>query len=661
MRRVCAEEGRNVARDKSAYINRTRERDLRQKTPVQCVSSYMRRQEELEEAQGEVLHSGVLLPPGVDISRDEIWNAVDRAARRKDGEYKRHAGHMPCLAIFADASLPWGLTADAAIGTTRAMGQWLVDTYGCGVETAIHIKDGKIDHAHFLFSDRVILKDGVGSKIRSMNGIADRTTEVEGGRRVSSFAEAARAEWARLTRLASGTRDIDHRSFQRQGRDDKPCPDIPRAKYEYEQRHGLTTSRDNRKAMLAARAAQQAKKERAARNHLAQSDRPFSFGRPPSPENPADKPPVTEGFMFGRLPQEKPATAEKPSEIRIPAPPQSFPDVDIQATVSLAGGFGVSTMELERLRRELCNCTDPYVHAELLRKLEAEEQHVKMQTVLAMKRREEAERQLSAQRRASDLYVDEVIPRLHSPPRPAPKVQFDSAALSRKPTAATSPGRTREVLAPPEIRSTVAPSGTRPATPSAESRQPDRPQTALAPAPPAVQESPVASRPVPTSSSRAAPDQKVTHQDPTKHSTTSDRAAPERVSNALQVSRDFAHEPAQQGPEAGSAPDLHTIRECTRIYAGALFRLQQLTRDNLQALAEIAGVSTQVLERGAKACYVPPGRTPQESIESIMSIARIEKVERLVQFHEARVQRAKPQATLARGPANNRGQDGRDR
>ena len=96
---------------------------------LQIVRGYASR-ESTADAAREVLyytyHDG-----GTGLSADALYDAVDRGRRRKDGEYKRHAGKLPRLALFITLSIPRGLglaascaCIDQSIGSakTRCIG-----------------------------------------------------------------------------------------------------------------------------------------------------------------------------------------------------------------------------------------------------------------------------------------------------------------------------------------------------------------------------------------------------------------------------------------------------------------------------------------------------------------------------------------------------------
>ncbi len=527
---------------------------------------------------------------------------------------------MPCLSIFADASLPWGLSKEMAVETTRAMAQWLVGNYGCAVEAAIHVKDGKIDHAHFLFTDRIVTSEGVGPKIRSMNGIADRSTEVEGGRRVATFAEATRAEWAQLTRLASANSEIDHRSFQRQGKQDKPCADIPRGRYEFELRHGITTSLDARKTMLAARAAAEVAEGAKTAGSSAVQDVKTTVGILPQQAAPSAE-------------DRAPTTRSTPSQ-------HVMPDVDIRATLDRAQIVHVSTAALEGLQRELQACTDPELYAELLRKLRSEQETVAIRTALEARRLEEERARMAAAQRNDwakafgASLVDGMLRR--GTLRSGFEVRADSTFVGRAPAEISSPPQATTV---PHKQTTI---------------HPERPLTAPEKLVAEVTTSPIsqpsdlraaiswphnttvpkqADRLTPARAEMEVPPSSVRSPLPIPPAAIGDAAVRSRVEKSGQMPSPATNQVYTPDVNASNhvhikAPTLGAETESfsgvspadfAEIvgYAGALFKLRCLTPDAVDAFASMLGISPERLHRFARA-NVPDG-SPEKAIQTAIA------------------------------------------
>ena len=170
----------------------------------------------------EIAFTGLALPADARMkSTIELWRAADLAERKRDGEYRRNGGHAPILANHADLALPWGTTAAEAQIVIDRVCEYLVNTHRVGVEYAVHRRNEKIDHIHFLWSSRTIGETGIGSKARGLNAIAQRQSKKGGQsameeiRQIASTAirEVCNTEW-------------DHRSYRKRGIDKKPEPKL---------------------------------------------------------------------------------------------------------------------------------------------------------------------------------------------------------------------------------------------------------------------------------------------------------------------------------------------------------------------------------------------------------------------------------------------------
>lgn len=113
-------------------------------------------------AKKGVVHSEVVLPDDVDadwaLDRSALWNAAERAERRRDSRVAREF----------EIALPHELSADARLSLARAFAQDLADRYGAAVDFAIHVPQGKSDirnvHAHVMMTTREVTPDGLGEK-----------------------------------------------------------------------------------------------------------------------------------------------------------------------------------------------------------------------------------------------------------------------------------------------------------------------------------------------------------------------------------------------------------------------------------------------------------------------------------------------------------------
>ena len=246
---------RRALSDIVAYQRRTRERDLRHRSPVTSATAYMSRRYDLEAAAAEVGYH-TLIANGFEGSSPDLWNAIDQAARRKDGQYKRHAGRLPRLGSFITASFPHGIALNEAADVVDRFLAALSRTYRCALEAVIHLKGGRPDHAHILMSDRVVSASGVGKKIRCFNAVAEKAIGggiVDGDKRLGSAMELMRSLWAQEIRRASRDTAIDHRSFRRRGLPFAPVTQFRRGELEAEARAGTAVWKVQRANELAER------------------------------------------------------------------------------------------------------------------------------------------------------------------------------------------------------------------------------------------------------------------------------------------------------------------------------------------------------------------------------------------------------------------------
>jgi len=113
-------------------------------------------------AKKGVVHSEIVLPDDVDadwaLDRSALWNAAERAERRRDSRVAREF----------EIALPHELSADARLSLARAFAQYLADRYGAAVDFAIHVPQGKSDirnvHAHVMMTTREVTPEGLGEK-----------------------------------------------------------------------------------------------------------------------------------------------------------------------------------------------------------------------------------------------------------------------------------------------------------------------------------------------------------------------------------------------------------------------------------------------------------------------------------------------------------------
>lgn len=170
---------------------------LDEQTGTEC--RYQRRQE-------RVAHSEIIAPreaPAWTTDRGSLWNAVERAERRKDAQ----------LAREFEVSLPVELTEPQRLALVRDWARDQLVSHGLVVDICHHRdKADRNPHVHIMATTRPIEGDGFGGKARHLN---DREWIATWRR---SWAEYANDALERAGHRAK----IDHRSFADQGIDREP-------------------------------------------------------------------------------------------------------------------------------------------------------------------------------------------------------------------------------------------------------------------------------------------------------------------------------------------------------------------------------------------------------------------------------------------------------
>lgn len=165
-----------------------------------------------------------LIVPGAPVDaldRQHLWGAVEQHHRRGDAVTGREIV----------VSIPWDLDPMDRQELVLRYAEELAERYGTAVDVAIHLpslrpgRDPRNHHAHLLLSAcSAALIDGelvLGRKVEALDPIARSRAGQE------PVCESERARWAALcveARRAAGLPNapIDHRSYERQGRDEIP-------------------------------------------------------------------------------------------------------------------------------------------------------------------------------------------------------------------------------------------------------------------------------------------------------------------------------------------------------------------------------------------------------------------------------------------------------
>jgi hypothetical protein len=169
-----------------------------------------------------VLHAEIITPdntPDWMSDREQLWNAVEAAEKRKDAQLARHI----------EVALPHELTPEQRLELVREFVRDEFVSKGMIADIAMHAPDREGDqrnyHAHILLTMRVLTGDGFGNKCREWN--PDFTRAQEEGRAKTGFVvqtsqlEQWRSTWADYTNRALEREGIearvDHRSLAEQG------------------------------------------------------------------------------------------------------------------------------------------------------------------------------------------------------------------------------------------------------------------------------------------------------------------------------------------------------------------------------------------------------------------------------------------------------------
>jgi archaellum component FlaC len=179
-----------------------------------------------------VVYTDILAPANApDWMRDraQLWNAVEKAEKRKDSQ----------LARSLDIALPYELSLDFNIELLRGFVQEQWVDKGMIADIAIHLpgRTGDIRnvHAHVALTTREITGSGFGRKERDWNSKKELVDW--------------RKAWAnhanRILEREGFEERIDHRSLVDQGIDREPTTHVGPAAKEMEQ-HGMTSERAQR-------------------------------------------------------------------------------------------------------------------------------------------------------------------------------------------------------------------------------------------------------------------------------------------------------------------------------------------------------------------------------------------------------------------------------
>lgn len=155
-----------------------------------------------------VEHTELIFPHGVNMSREELWNAAEGAEKRKDARIAREF----------ELALPAELTKEQRRELATGFARHLVELYGVAADVALHEPNRKGDqrnhHAHILITTRQISAQGLGNKTDlEQEDKALRAQKKDTGRQQI---ETLRAAWAAQCNLAlqrAGSRErVSHKA-----------------------------------------------------------------------------------------------------------------------------------------------------------------------------------------------------------------------------------------------------------------------------------------------------------------------------------------------------------------------------------------------------------------------------------------------------------------
>ena len=165
-----------------------------------------------------VEHTDIVFPHGVNMSREELWNAAEGAEKRKDARIAREF----------ELALPAELTKEQRRELATGFARHLVEQYGVAADVALHEPNRKGDqrnhHAHILVTTRQISAQGLGEKADLER--EDKALRAQGKPSGREQIAALRADWATRCNTAlerAGHQErVSHKSLEAQGIDREP-------------------------------------------------------------------------------------------------------------------------------------------------------------------------------------------------------------------------------------------------------------------------------------------------------------------------------------------------------------------------------------------------------------------------------------------------------
>jgi ATP-dependent exoDNAse (exonuclease V) alpha subunit len=158
-------------------------------------------------------HTELLLPEGVSLDREQLWNAAEGTEKRRDARVAREF----------ELALPAELTSKQRRELVTNFAKSLVDKYGVAADVAVHEPSRKGDqrnhHAHILITTRQLAAQGFGEKTNLER--EDKALRTKGKPSGREQIEALRADWANRCNTAlqrAGHQErVSHKSLVAQG------------------------------------------------------------------------------------------------------------------------------------------------------------------------------------------------------------------------------------------------------------------------------------------------------------------------------------------------------------------------------------------------------------------------------------------------------------
>lgn len=205
-----------------------------------------------------VEHAELVLPSGVVMSREELWNAAERAEKRKDAKVAREW----------EIALPAEVSSAERLALALDFAKCLVDRYGVAADVAIHAPSRKGDernvHAHILTTTRQATPEGLAAKTRVLDCPKTSGQEVE----------KMRALWAEMVNRAlerAGSQErVSPKTLKEQGIEREPTRHLGPAATAMQRRRaarvekGIDAAKERLLQEKAARAADKAEAEKKA-------------------------------------------------------------------------------------------------------------------------------------------------------------------------------------------------------------------------------------------------------------------------------------------------------------------------------------------------------------------------------------------------------------